>query len=332
MKKFFYYAFAVMTAMCMTACSSDDDDNGGSQKQEVNLPTPKNADNAAQYVLTTPKAPEVAAGAEVNPDAPQLQTIDITESSNLMLELRHPISGNIEYFKEKAVLNGNIYTVNGEKVKGTVKVLGDGARMTRGTTGLELNLEVKYTETEIYTYTTNDGTTVTTIEKRSVDSSEALRRLSRDWNILGVILKLDSEDVDVSERWEAKNGLLNLETTVLKEALDQGVNLTADEQAELKKTVKGISITASGDRSFSLDYTNAKPDVATWEWADASKTKISIKLRDGKMGNKFIQDASQISFDFNGDRCNMKMVTTFNDNGGKKWDVELVVQTQASSN
>ena len=153
-----------MTAMCMTACSSDDDDNGGSQEQEVNLPTPKNADNAAQYVLTTPKAPEVAAGAEVNPDAPQLQTIDITESCELMLELRRP-DGDIQYFKEKAVLNGNIYTVNGEKVKGTVKVLGNAARMTRGTTGLELNLEVRYTETEIYTYTTNDGTTVTTIEK-----------------------------------------------------------------------------------------------------------------------------------------------------------------------
>lgn len=331
MKKFFYYAFAVMTAMCMTACSSDDDDNGGSQKQEVNLPKPKNADNAAQYVLTTPKAPAVAAGEEVNPDAPQLQTIDITESCDLMLELRHPISGNIEYFKEKAVLNGDIYTVNGEKVKGTVKVLGNAARMTRGTTGLELNLEVKFTETEVYTYTTNDGTTVTTIESRSVDSDEAIIRLSRNWNILGVILNLDSDDVDVSERWEAKNGVLNLETTVLKEALDQGVNLTADEQAELKKTVKGISITASGKRSFSIEYTNANPDVATWEWADAGKTKISIKLRDGKMGNKFIQDASQISFDFNGDRCNMKMVTTFKDNSNKKWDVELIVQTRAAA-
>ena len=55
------------------------------------------------------------------------------------------------------------------------------------------------------------------------------------------------------------------------------------------------------------------------------------RLKDDKMGNKFIQDASQISFDFNGDRCNMKMVTTFNDNSGKKWDVELIVQTRAAA-
>ena len=330
MKKFFYYAFAVMTAMCMTACSSDDDDNGGSQKQEVNLPTPKNVENAAQYVLTTPK---VAVGVEEDSDAPQLQTIDITESCELLLELRHPISKQIQYFKEKATLNGNVYTVNGQNVKGTVKVLGDAARATRsGTTNLEVNLEVKYTETEVYKYTTDDGTTITTIVEKPLTADEALARLSRTWNILGVILKLDSEDVDVSERWEAKNGVLNLETTVLKEALDQGVGLTAEEQNDLKKIVKGIIITGSGKRLFSLDYTNAHPDVATWEWADASKTKISIKLRDGKMGNKFIQDASQISFDFNGDRCNMKMVTTFNDNGGKKWDVELIVQTQASTN
>jgi hypothetical protein len=317
-----------MTAMCMTACSSDDDDNT-SKPKEVNLPTPKNVENAAQYVLTTPK---VAVGVEEDSDAPQLQTIDITESCELLLELRHPISKQIQYFKEKATLNGNVYTVNGQNVKGTVKVLGDAARATRsGTTNLEVNLEVKYTETEVYKYTTDDGTMITTIVEKPLTADEALARLSRTWNILGVILKLDSEDVDVSERWEAKNGVLNLETTVLKEALDQGVNLTADEQAELKKTVKGISITASGKRSFSIEYTNANPDVATWEWADAGKTKISIKLRDGKMGNKFIQDASQISFDFNGDRCNMKMVTTFKDNSNKKWDVELIVQTRAAA-
>lgn len=332
MKKFFYYAFAVMTAMCMTACSSDDDDNGGSQEQEVNLPTPKNADNAAQYVLTTPKAPEVAAGAEVNPDAPQLQTIDITESCELMLELRRP-DGDIQYFKEKAVLNGNIYTVNGEKVKGTVKVLGNAARMTRGTTGLELNLEVRYTETEIYTYTTNDGTTVTTIEKRSVDSSEALKRLSRTWNVAAIILELHSSDIDAIERWNATNNIINLESTVLEEALKRGVSLTEDEKNELRKTVKDITITASGDRLFSIDYTNANPDVATWEWADASKTKITIKLKDGKMGNKFIQDATDIHFEFYaGSYCNMTMATTFDDNSNKKWDVTLIVQMQAPAN
>ena len=332
MKKFFYYAFAVMTAMCMTACSSDDDndskkDNG--IQGEVNLPTPKNADNAAQYTLATPMASVVTEGEEVNEDAPQLQTIDITESCELMLELRHPISGQVQYFKEKATFKDNIYTVNGAQLKGTVKVVNNAARLTRGgTTHLEVNLEVKFTETEVYTYTTEEGQTVEVTETKTMTGDEAIARLARTWTVRAVILELHSSDIDAIERWDATNGMINLETTVLKEALDRDVNLNEDEKDELRKTVKSITIT--GSNLLSIDYTNDNPDVATWQWANAAKTQIKIQLKDGKMGNKFIQDATAVDFEFySGNYCNMTMATTFDDNSKKQWDVTLTVQMQS---
>lgn len=320
----------MMTAMCMTACGSDDDDNTDNGKlNEVNLPTPKNADNAAQYTLATPMKCVVLEGEPVHEDAPQLQTIDITESCELMLELCHPISKQIQYFKEKATLKDNVYTVNGTKVKGTVKVVNNASRVTRGASAqLEVNLAVKFTETEVYTYTNEEGQTVEVTETKTLTGDEAMNKLAHTWIVKAVILELHSSDVDAIERWDATNGLINLETTVLKEVLDRGVVLTEDEQTELKKTVKSITIT--GSHLLSIDYENASPDVANWEWANADKTKIRIHLKDDKMGNKFIQDATAIDFEFySGNYCNMAMSTTFIDNSGKNWDVTMTVQMQS---
>lgn len=322
MKRFFYYAFAAMAAICMTACSSDDDDDN-STTNEVTLPTPENANDAVQFVFSTPKASESTAE-----DAPQIKAIDITESSDIMIELRHPVSGTTVYVKEKATINGNTYTVNGTKVKGTVKVVENGSRITRsGSAELIVNLDVVYTSTEVYQFKTDDGSTITVIKETPMTGDAAMDRLARTWNVLGIILDLKSSDVKAYKKWEATNGIIDLEKTLLKEALDQGVNLNADEQAELKKKVKSVTITKT--RLFSIDYVDGSEDAATWNWADSNKSKVTIQLKDGKMGNKFIQDATDVSFDFKDDRCNMKMVTTFDDNSNKKWDVTLTIQLQS---
>ena len=91
--------------------------------------------------------------------------------------------------------------------------------------------------------------------------------------------------------------------------------------------MKGVTITKT--KLFALNYTDAPDDVASWDWTDGSKTGIRITLKDGKMGNKFIEDASMISFTFNGNRCNMKMATTFTDNANKKWDAIVTLQMQS---
>ena len=320
MKKIFFYAFAAMTAMCMTACSSDDDNDNNNV---ANVPIPPYADKAVQYVLDTPKAPENA-----EEDAPQLKTIDFTESGDLLVEFYQPVSRSTTYLKEKATLNGNTYAVNGSRMKGTIKVVEAAARATRsGSTNIIVDMAVTFSALQTYTYVTEDGETITVTKGVAPTGDEALKILARTWNVLGLILDLKGGDVKVFETWPAQNGLINLETTLLKEALAHDVSLTPEEQDELRKTVNGVTITKT--KLFAINYTNAPDDVASWDWTDNTKTAIRITLKDGKMGNKFIENASLISFTFNGDRCNMKMATTFTDSGNKDWDAIVTVQLQS---
>lgn len=321
MKRFFFYAIAAMTAMCMTACSSDDDDNNNDEA--VNMPTPPYAAQAVQYVLDTPKAPENG-----DNDAPQLKTIDFTESGDLMMEFYKPVSQTTVYIKEKASFNGNTYTVSGSNMRGTIEVVENVARVTRaGSTNIVVDVTVTFSAEQTYTYTTGEGETITVKKGVPPTGDEALNILARTWNVRGLILDLKGDDIKAFETWEATNGLLNLETTLLKEALAKGVSLTPEEQDELRKTVKGVTITKT--KLFAINYTNAPDDVASWDWTDNSKTAIRITLKDGKMGNKFIENASLISFTFKGDRCNMKMATTFKDSGNKQWNAIVTLQLQS---
>jgi hypothetical protein len=322
MKKFFFYAFAVMTAMCMTACSSDDDNDDKKQNETV-MPKPVNAEQSVQFALDTPKSPE-----NVDDDAPQLKTIDFTESGDVLIEFKHPVSQSVVYIKDKASFNGTTYTMNGSKVKGTVKVAGQAARATRAdNVELAVDIAVTFSTEKTYTYVTGEGETITVTKDAPPTGDQALDILARTWNVLGLILDLKGDDIKAFETWDAVGGVFDLETTVLKTALERDVNLSADEQKALKKKVKGVVITKT--KLFALDYTDGTEDVASWNWADASKTGIRIMLKDDKMGNKFIQDATMISFAFNGDRCNMKLATTFTDNSNKKWNAVVTLQLQS---
>ena len=115
---------------------------------------------------------------------------------------------------------------------------------------------------------------------------------------------------------------------MLNEALARNCSLTNDEQESLKKKVKSVTITKTG--LFSLDYVGLTSDVASWQWTDYSKKEsFRITLKDGKMGNKFIQNASLITAEFNGDRCNLKLETTFTDSSNKTWKAIVTLQLKA---
>jgi len=322
-KKFIYFAFAVMTAMCMTTACSSDDDEETPKDYEVNLPTPPNASNAVQYTLTTPM---ISSSTIVN--APVLKTIDITESSEVLLELYNLAKAKTFYVKEKATINGNTYTFNGSKVKGTIKVVDAASRLTRSdATVLEINIVVTASETEVYTFVNEVGETVTATKETPVTGDAILDRLSRTWNILGVIIDLKGGDVKAYEEWDAVGGVLDLETTALQEAIDQGVKLTEQEKNDLKKKVKSVSFTKTG--LFSIDYADGKEDVANWKWSNSDKTQFMITLKDKEMGNKFIDNNSRVDFAFNGDRCNMKLSTVFKDSNNKEWDVVLTLKLKS---
>lgn len=322
MKKFFFYAFAVMTAVCMAACSSDDD-NSNKTNNSVDISAPAYADQAARYTLEKPKAP---ANADV--DAPQLKTIDITESGELLMEFYQSVSKTTVYVKEKAVISGNTYTMNGTKVKGIIKVVEQAARATRsGDTQLTVDVAVKFSALQTYTYTTEDGEIIHVTKGVPPSGDDAMAILARTWNVLGLILDLKGPDVKAFETWESTGGVFDLETTLLKAALEREVSLTDEEQDALKKKVKNVAFTKT--KLFCISYTDNTEDVASWDWTDASKTAIRITLKDEKMGNKFIEDASLITFAFNGDRCNMKLVTNFTDSSNKNWDATVTLQLQS---
>ena len=323
-KKFFYFAFAVMTAMCVTtACSSDDKEEDTPKPSEANLPTPPNADNAVQYKLAVPMAPT-----GTTEKGPAIKTIDITESSEMLLELRDPQTNKTIYVKEKATINGNTFSFNGNKVKGTIKVIEAASRQTRaGSSSLEFNIVVTVSATEVYSYVNEEGETVTATKETPITGDAIMDNLARTWNIDGIILDLKNDDVKAYEEWDAVNGVFDLETTVLKEALDQGVNLTEQEKNDMKRKIKNIGFTKTG--LFTIDYADGGEDAANWKWANSQKTQFKITLKDEKMGNKFIENNSKVDFTFNGNRCNMKLSTTFKDSSNKEWNVVLTLKLRA---
>ena len=319
MKKLFYYAFALLVTIGMAACSSDDNE------EEVkvytpNLSTPANATGAVQYTLAT-------ALPGSSDDAPRLKTIDITESSELLLELNEPATGKAVFVKEKATISGNTYTVNTTNVQGTVKVKGTQARSTRAdaSTELEINLTISFAGAEAVTYVTEEGQAVAATVNTPVSTDEALNNLARTWKIIGAIVDLKGDDIKAYEEFDSRNGMFYLED-VLKEAIDQGVSLTEREQQDFKKVIKSITVTKTG--IFTIDYADGTEDAAQWSWTNAEKNQFSIKLKDADMGNKFVADDSRGSVAYNQKRCNLKLQTTVTDNKNKKWTVALTLKLE----
>ena len=320
MKKFFFYlALAAIALPCITACGDDDED--GAKTNPVNLPLPAYAMNAIEYMLANPmQATTTTTGDSDN--APQLQGINITESGKILLELLMA-DGSLRYVQEDATINGNTYTMNGNYVKGTVTATGAGAR-TRATENLLIDISVSFTKLETFVFSSGGSTVVVTVIT-PITGEEAMDRLARTWKMSGAIFdaKSKAKDVKAFEEFDSRGGLFYLED-VLKEALDQGINLSVDEQQPLRKVIKDVTVTKTN--KFIINYTDGSVDVAQWSWADASKTKITIRLKDDKMGNKFICDATQITVAFSDTRCNMKLETNFFDTSNSDWSVVVTLK------
>ncbi len=321
-KNFFYLALAALVAVGMPACSSDDEDEVV-KPEPVNLPTPANASQAVEYVLPTALDAKTSTIGKTQ-DTPALKSINFTESGKILLELVSAIDGKHTYVMEDATFNNNTYTMNGSKVKGFIK-LTDAAALTRANSHIIVDIAVTITIEETVTYT-SDGDVTTVTNKRNASGDEVMTYLVRTWSVTGAILDLKSKSKNIKayEEFDSNSqGYFDLRQ-VRKEALDQGVEMTADEEDEFERTVKCVTIT--GDNKFIIEYTDHYPDVAEWEWNNPEKTSIRIVLREGCEGNKFFSNDTKIDVAFNGNRCNMKMYTHVNDAGSNNWEVELTMK------
>ena len=328
-KKLFYCALAAVIAVCMSACSSDDD-NGGSTKP-ANLPALANADKAVQFELPTALAPTSETGIAKD-EAPSLKAIEVTESSKLLLELRNPQTQDPIYVLEDVTINGNTYTARGEKVRGTVQVISNSARQTRAGESAELAIDITVTlsKTEIVTFKTDANGTIVSKTTTPISTEEAMTNLVRTWNILGTILDLKGKDSDVTVYEEFKsnaNGVFDL-NDVLDEILEHDVNLTEEEKKEFDRKIKNITVTSTN--KFIFTYADGTEDVAEWKWTNAQKTSFSFKFKNKDMGNKFLTDDTKVEIAYNGNRCNLKLISNFKDNSNKNWDASLLLQLQAA--
>ena len=324
-KHFFYMAMALVAAFTTAACSSDDDEKDDDPAVvPVSLSTPSYADQAIHYDLTP--ALKASSALVFSDSAPELKAIDFSESGKILLEIYFPADEITKFVMDDATVAGNVYTMNGSKVKGTIKV-GANAR-TRADDKLTVDITVKLSDEEEVNFDTKDETvSYTTPAANTATSNTQADNLCRTWNVLGAILDLKSKSKNVKayEEFTSRGGLFYLDD-VLQEALKQDVKLTAEEQEEFKRVVKNVTITKSG--LFIINYVNHTEDVAKWEWANAEKTAIKIQLMDEEMGNKFISDDTKVDVAFNGNRCNMKLDTSLTDNDNNDWESQLTLKLQ----
>ena len=323
-KNFFYLALAALVTMGMTACSSDDEDEVV-KPDPVNLPLPANAEKAVEYILPTAMNAKNSTTGNAE-EAPSLKGINFSESGKIVLELLSADGGKRTYVTDNATLSGNVYTMSGHRVKGTITTGVNGARSrATSTEGMEIDITVTVSVDETVTYSTG-GEAVTVTTNRTATGDEVMDRLARTWSVTGAILDLKSKKKNIKayEEFDSNSqGYFDLRQ-VREEAIAQDVKLSEDEKAEFERTVKNITITKSN--LFIIEYTDHEADVAEWAWNDADKTSVRIVLKDGEMGNKFFNNDTKIAIAFNGNRCNLKMNTDLSDNENNDWEVELTLK------
>lgn len=324
MKKYFIItALAVIAMTAITACSSDDSDTTPEYKAQLNKPA--QADQAVQFQLTQP----LASNAEDPAEKPLLTAIDITESGKVILEFHSPQRQAPVYVMEDVAINGDSYTFSGSQAQGTIQRTASNARITTraGSDELRINITVTAIDQVTLSYSTEEGETVATIVTTPVSTDEALSNLARTWNILGAMIDVNSSDIKAYEEFTSRGGIMYLKD-ILDEALAQGINLSEKEQHDFDKQIRSVTITKSG--LFTIDYADGTEDAAGWRWTNDTHTQFTITLKGEDMGNKFIVTNSNIAIAYNGNRCNLKLHTSFTDNSDKQWEVALTLKLQSA--
>lgn len=321
MKKYFIYlALAAMTTLCLTACNSDDEDDKVVPVEPINLPVPSTASQAIHYELAEALIPISTTSGNID-DACALKAIDITENCKMLLEFIQK-DGSLTYIFDNCTCINNVYTLNSDKVKGTITLKENPAATRANEVTLVVNIVVTFPNGETVTY--GDSSAAGT-PNNDLTSEQVLDYLCRTWNVDGAILDLKSQKKNIKayEVFDSNaDGYFDLRQ-IREEAELQEVDLSDKEKEEFERTVKTLTITRSG--RLIIEYTDHENDVADWEWADDSQTTLTIKLNGEDMGNKFISDGSRITFAFNGNRCNLKLHTNVDDESNNDWEVALTL-------
>ena len=302
-KKLFFLAMAAFVAMSNVSCGSDSDDNGGgNDNTQVTLPKPVYADEAASFTLEKGK---------VTDELVSLTSLNFTESGKAVIGVTTG-EGKKKFVSYDVKIEGDTYTIskNGQ-LKG--KVINVGSRAT-SSVKLTINLAVEIPFLGTFTFITTDPVVAQKVVE-TITTTVNTTNIARTWKVQTMKLTCEG-DVDFS--MTEKSGNL---AVFVKEAQDRGANLTEEEQAELSKTIYGMTLDKTG--MFSIEYGDGTTEVCSWKWTSANQEQLMLTLRDSEFGNKFMSDKSSIAVKFSTGGCTFTLTT--NITGSKKYKATLVI-------
>jgi len=295
-KTFILIAVAALTALSFTACGSDDADYVP-PTYNVELPLPENAANAVAF--------EEIKG--MTTAGKKLAGITFTEDGNAIAEVDGKfVAGTYTYAAGTYTLAGNI--------RGTVK-----DDTTKGTSTENANLSINITVTiDGQTYTFNGNAQADRETAIELLTNVDLNNICRSWTVKNMSLSL-SGDVSMMKTYE--NGDLS---QLGVDANENGANLTADELAELNKTVLSIEFTKSM-KLFLTYKENGKEVTQCASWTSSDFKEFLVK--EISEANKFIDQNSTIQVVYNNaGGCTITFFTTIK--GSKNYDAQLIINLE----
>lgn len=294
-KTFIFMAMAAFAAVCFTACGSDDDDYVA-PKYNVELPLPQNAKDAVSF--------ENIEGMN------ELDGITFTEAGNAIVE----VAG--KFVSAKYTVANSVYTLTGA-AKGTVTR--QAFANSRGTATAPANITI---DLEVIvdgqSYNFNGDATADAQTATELISNVDLNNICRKWTFKDMALSLSGQ---VSMMKTYQSGDLS---QLGKDANDNGAGLTAEELAELNKTIVSLEFTKTG-KLFFIYKENGKEitESATWNSSDF----LNFIVAEISDANKFIDKNSkiQVAYSANG-ACTISFFTKIT--GSKTYDAQLTVNLE----
>ena len=294
-KTFIFMAMAAFAVVCFTACGSDDDDYVA-PKYNVELPLPQNAKDAVSF--------ENIEGMN------ELDCITFTEAGNAIVE----VAG--KFVSAKYTVANSVYTLTGA-AKGTVtrQAFANSRGTATAPANITIDLEV-IVDGQTYNFTGDaeaDAQTAT-----ELISNVNLNNICRKWTFKDMALSLSGQ---VSMMKTYQSGDLS---QLGKDANDNGAGLTAEELAELNKTIVSLEFTKTG-KLFFIYKENGKEitESATWNSSDF----LNFIVDEISEANKFIDKNSkiQVAYSANG-ACTISFFTKIT--GSKTYDAQLTVNLE----
>ena len=305
-KKLFYFVMAACVALCNISCGGDDGDSNSSG--DVNLRTPKYLYNAIGFSITEPQA--ITANVD---DAPLLTKVTFTKSGNAVFELKE-MSGSYQYFTcDVASISDNVYTLAG----GKGKIVSKATKSKTVNVGLDIDIAIDFIDpfgNKVTIHYTGADIAALGITEDAI-SNVIQTYLERTWSVDAIILDLEG---DISGYKEFKGGSLK---QVCDYAISQGAHLSAEEQASFNKAISNIIV---DNELFVINYSSGMPDAGGWTWGSSDYSSIRITLKDGKMGNKYINNNSTIALKFSSNMCVMVFKTSVSD--GQNYKAALTLR------